>query len=331
MDCLDINLSFHFFKGNTSGLGGVFGICYATGISLPPLTSRPLPQVISRFQKTILSPITGKSADSLLSGAAVAAVGSSTEVEESASSPKSPLQKISTTKTPTPPAPPVPNTAAQEITTPKVTVPKLNLPKVTTPKVSMPKIKAQIRQETKTEPESVKKARLVEVFKKKGEEAGAQKAAGALKSKQEANAKVALKKKQDMEAAKQAKIELAAKKKQEMEAAKKSKTKVEGKAKQGSSQKAESLLLNRAKGTISLAALGIGSDKTESRSFTTKSKESPNQKTAPRGVPIINKWKKNRDGSVSFRRKYFAAFVIRNDKPELFFLGDWFHHRFKSV
>jgi hypothetical protein len=44
--------------GNTGGLGGVEGIKYATGSASPSLATRPLPLVLGRLKKKVLSPVT---------------------------------------------------------------------------------------------------------------------------------------------------------------------------------------------------------------------------------------------------------------------------------
>ena len=124
----------------------------------------------------------------------------------------------------------------------------------------------------------------------------------------QARAEAAEKKKQEMEDAKQARAAAAAKKKQDMEAAKQAQAgerksqmklgaQIKQKAKQEANkkQKAEALLSNKNSGTISLEKLGLGSE----RPGLFSSKKTSSQKTAPAGVPTINKWKKNRDGSVS--------------------------------
>ncbi len=85
--------------GNTGGLGGVFGILVATGVPLPPLTSRPLPQAISSLQSTILSPLTGKSSDDV---AAPAVPRAAPEPQARAPPPKPPPPVA-----PKPPPPPV--------------------------------------------------------------------------------------------------------------------------------------------------------------------------------------------------------------------------------
>lgn len=45
--------------GNTGGLGGIYGIFYATGIPLPAVVSRTIPEIISRAKADLLSPFLG--------------------------------------------------------------------------------------------------------------------------------------------------------------------------------------------------------------------------------------------------------------------------------
>jgi len=49
--------------GNTGGLGGVYGIFYGIGSPLPDIVSRPIPEIIERLKKTLLSPFTGIAVD----------------------------------------------------------------------------------------------------------------------------------------------------------------------------------------------------------------------------------------------------------------------------
>lgn len=79
--------------GNTGGLGGVFGIFYATGVPLPAIASRTVPEIVSRIKTDLLSPFTGKTADDLVK------VSQYLEVESKPSRPE-PKSKV-----PTPPIP----------------------------------------------------------------------------------------------------------------------------------------------------------------------------------------------------------------------------------
>ena len=77
--------------GNTGGLGGVFGIFYATGVPLPAIASRTVPEIVSRIKTDLLSPFTGKTADDLVK------ISQYPEVESKPSQPE-PKSKV-----PTPP------------------------------------------------------------------------------------------------------------------------------------------------------------------------------------------------------------------------------------
>ena len=95
--------------GNTGGLGGVFGIFYATGVPLPVIASRTISQIVSRAKTDLLSPFTGKKADDLIKVGKYPAV----ESKESQSKPgftvpSLPLQTSSKEQPITPKPPPAP-------------------------------------------------------------------------------------------------------------------------------------------------------------------------------------------------------------------------------
>ena len=105
-------LSFPALTGNTGGLGGVFGIFYATGIPLPALTTRPLPQILNRAQKAVLSPITGQGVDNFI-GVDEKPAPTAPVVNKVVDAPKPPiLEKAPAAETPKPvakaPAAPAP-------------------------------------------------------------------------------------------------------------------------------------------------------------------------------------------------------------------------------
>eukprot|EP00554_Chaetoceros_debilis_P016589 CAMPEP_0194126628 /NCGR_PEP_ID=MMETSP0150-20130528/60091_1 /TAXON_ID=122233 /ORGANISM="Chaetoceros debilis, Strain MM31A-1" /LENGTH=675 /DNA_ID=CAMNT_0038820501 /DNA_START=31 /DNA_END=2055 /DNA_ORIENTATION=- len=92
---------------NTGGLGGVFGIFYATGNAFPGLTSRPLPQIIARAQKAATSVFTGEDVDNFTSPS-LTPVPTPLDAIKSvslANTRKTPAQKLSTrSKSNVPPA-----------------------------------------------------------------------------------------------------------------------------------------------------------------------------------------------------------------------------------
>jgi hypothetical protein len=95
--------------GNTGGLGGVFGIFYATGVPLPAIASRTISQIVSRVKTDLLSPFTGKKADDLIKCSKYPVV----ESKEPPSRPdfkvpSPPLQTSSKEQPITPKPPPVP-------------------------------------------------------------------------------------------------------------------------------------------------------------------------------------------------------------------------------
>ncbi len=91
------------YTGNTGGLGGVFGIFYATGQALPGIASRPLPQIMARAQKAATSIFNGKSIDDF--GVKTPAAAATTAA--AASAPPAPPAPEPVVEVKSAPAPPV--------------------------------------------------------------------------------------------------------------------------------------------------------------------------------------------------------------------------------
>jgi len=125
---------------NTGGLGGIFGILYAAGAAPSPIQVRPLPQIISRIQKGLLSPITGKDVDDFASvedktSTSATFVPPPPKVEtapqvvaKSPTIPLIPLQppKVKVAPPPTPPTPPRQAKVQAKVEPQKVELPKVS-------------------------------------------------------------------------------------------------------------------------------------------------------------------------------------------------------------
>ena len=153
--------------GNTGGLGGVFGIFYATGQALPGLSSRPLPQLLARAQRAIAKPITGIDVDDFT-------LTPKKKEGERAATARDPVPKVASPLSETPPKP------EQKVDIPKIPpppLPKLELSKVSPPKIAPPKSKpapldiAKTKNvEAKSSEDALAKLKEEAVAKKKGAE-----------------------------------------------------------------------------------------------------------------------------------------------------------------
>ena len=153
------------------------------------------------------------------------------------------------------------------------------------------------------EAQALKEARLAEAQRKK-EEAEAKRVAAAEAAKQKAAEAQALKearlaevqrKKEEADAKRAAAAE--AVKQRSLEAQRK---REEAAAKRASKAKAEQVLQSaRPASTISLFGFGVKDDSVETKPSTAKPVKVTKVSKAPRGVPVISKWRENRDGSVS--------------------------------
>ena len=328
-------LSFPALTGNTGGLGGVFGIFYATGIPLPALTTRPLPQILNRAQKAVLSPITGQAVDDFI-GVDEKPAPTALVVNKVVDAPKPPedktfvLEKAPAAEAPKPvakapvaPAPEKPKVkpAPKKNTSPIAIAEEPADPvsdifsnlfgakaeeskadKAPTKEQRKPKPAAKTRPVVKKEPpvktEAVvakQKAALRAAAEQRKKEAEEKKATLAENAKQEAESK---------QAALAEKQKAAEEKRLTAIAANEAK-KRELEEKKAAAVKAASNIVTKAKkgATISLGFLNFGN----------KAEEEPTQPSsapskAPRGVPIISKWYENDDGSISGQISGSAAF-----------------------
>uniref|UniRef100_A0A7S2NW89 Uncharacterized protein n=1 Tax=Leptocylindrus danicus TaxID=163516 RepID=A0A7S2NW89_9STRA len=318
-------------QGNTGGLGGAFGIAYAVGLPFPEWAARPFPQILTRLQKQILQPITKIGVDDYLKTetpqAAIStlpSIGQKFQPEPPAKLPKL-SSKINFPKIPSPPiesaasvkeAPPA---AASKIipTTEKSPAVKISLPSINLPKIdaaddqkkqgadeAKQKKAAQIAavEEKKVAAAEAKKQRLLEIEEGKTRKAEEKRAADEARklAQEQVAAEKATKRAEVEEARKQMKeqaaAEQAAKRAEAAEAkrlaAAEAKAKREAAAK---ASKAEQTVKAASPGaTISLFSFGQ-----KSMSDEQPTKPAPKTKMAPRGVPTISKWRKNRDGSIS--------------------------------
>lgn len=83
--------------GNTGGLGGVYGIFYGIGSPLPDFVTRPIPEIVGRLKKSLLSPFTGIGVDDY---------GPSSSTATAVTTASSLLAKPQTTKSSKLPSPP---------------------------------------------------------------------------------------------------------------------------------------------------------------------------------------------------------------------------------
>ena len=164
-------------------------------------------------------------------------------------------------------------------------------------------VAAEAAKQRAAEAQALKETRLAEVRRKK-EEAEAKRVAAAEAAKQKAAEAQALKearlaevqrKKEEAEAKRAAAAEAA--KQRSLEAQRK---RDEAAAKRASKAKAEQVLQSaRPASTISLFGFGVKDDSVETKPSTAKPVKVTKVSKAPRGVPVISKWRENRDGSVS--------------------------------
>jgi len=303
------------YQGNTGGLGGVFGIFYATEIPLPAFATRPLPQIIARAQKGLLSPLTGKDVDDFVRfsaqpSAVARVVAPKPAVQERPTfvEAKAPTEEVSTPRSPPPPAaakvvkqapiakkvadisedPADPvndafaNFFAKKTEEVAIAAPKKQVTSAPPVKKQPPTIKEDTVAKQKAQLRAAAEERKSQADKKKKETEKAALAA----SEDRANAARAAVGAMRQAAEEKKAVAIAANelKKKELEekkaialAAANAKQTV-GKAKRGA--------------TISLGFFNFGSKDVDEKATKPSSK-------APLGVPTISKWKQNSDGSIS--------------------------------
>ena len=297
--------------GNTGGLGGVSGLLYASGAAPPAVAIRPLPQILSRFQKALLSPITGDDIDDF----------STTGVKETKFRPSPPpvapqqveeTNKQEVVKAPIAPTPiqkiepPKPKVSVPKISVPKVSVPKVSVPKLSIPKVSVPKVSAPKVSTAKVS--TAKKSTAIsddpsdavtDVFSNlfggsKIEEKKDTKVNQSVENKKKLAEE---KRKKTLAAAEAKRQETEEKKAKALAALAEKKKSTEEKQKSSKQVKEAENVLNKATSfsTISLGFLNFGqkSDGEQSGS------ESEQASSAPRGVPSLKNWRQNKDGSIT--------------------------------
>lgn len=295
---------------NTGGLGGAFGILYATGMPLPDLVSRPLPQILSRVQKSIISPFTGESVDDFTKPKSKV-----TEIKKSVAPPV--VQKTIQPLPPTPP--PVKQEKPKDVAVSKPkAAPKLAIKAPSIPKLPIKKAsseKAPVKKVTKpvAKKEPVKKSddavlkqkaalRAAEEERKK--QAAQNKLDDERKKKEAAQAALEAKKREfeEKKAAAEAKRQALEDKKAAATAANELKKKEleEKKAAALAASNAQKTISKAKKGaTISLGFFNFGSKKVD-ESSSSPAKDAPKVAAkAPRGVPTLSKWYQNKDGSVT--------------------------------
>jgi len=318
-------------QGNTGGLGGAFGIAYAIGAPFPAWAARPFPQILTRLQKQILQPITKIGVDDYLKTktpqAAIStlpSVGKKFQPEPPAKLPKL-SSKINFPKISSPPiesavsikeAPPAAaskvNPTTEKSPAVKISLPSINLPKINAADDQKKQAAGEAKQkkaaqiaaveEKKVAAAEAKKQKLLEIEEAKTRKAEEKRAAEEARklAQERAAAEQATKRAEVEEARKQMKeqtaAEQAAKRAEAAEAkrlaAAEAKAKREAAAK---ASKAEQTVKAASPGaTISLFSFGQKSTSDEQ-----STKPAPKTKMAPRGVPTISKWRKNRDGSIS--------------------------------
>jgi len=315
----------------------VFGILYASGVAPPPIASRPLPQILSRVQKGLLSPITGKDVDDFANVKTNDDTSSSpipTPVVKPPLPPQTPPQFVTeekkslTTKASTTTTPQTP------ITLPKIPVSEVKVPalKISTPKVLPPTTKkaspAKITPPTKialqaniappkvstiSEKKSPKVAAtsanpsdpVTESFSslfsglKPPETKGVSKTSQKEKQMQNDKKRAEEKRKQALAAVEAKKKEAEIKRSLAIAAAEeKRKLAMEKKIALDRAKESERVL-NKAKpgSTISLGFFGFG---LKPEQGSRKDEESVKTTSAPpRGVPTLRNWRQNRDGSIT--------------------------------
>lgn len=278
--------------GNTGGLGGVFGIFYATGVPLPAWSARPLPQILARAQKAVLGPITQKDVDDFANtgkdvepipgpSSVQNKVVDSPEVEESKTFvvQKAPIPKDAeptSSKTfvvPKPPdAPPKKILPITDNPTDPVTDAFTSLfgGSAQGSKVTSEQGQKQLKQNKEESTVSKQKAALVAASEERTRIAAEKQAALAAK-------KQAAEEKRLAAIAKNEEKKKELEKKREVAAAAKGAKDSLAKAKKGA--------------TISLGFLTFGAKEDE---------EVPKPSSrAPRGVPTLSKWYQNSDGSIT--------------------------------
>ena len=289
---------------------------------MPPLTSRPLPQAISSFQNSILSPFTGK--DSGVSKAAPRPkVSAKPPVAPTPPSPpaqkKSPIAKVSVSEEPADPVTDVfsnlfsGKSGESKESTPKKAV-KPAAPKRAVKPAAQKKVVKPAASKKAVKPAAPKKA--VKPAAPKEDVVANQKAA--LRAADEKRKKLAVQNKaeaeekrilaaqaakaafEDRKATAQAKKRAAEEKKAAAIAANELKFKEmeEKRATALAAKGAKQTIAKAKKGaTISLGFFNFGSDSDDES--TPDAKSPKDSATAPRGVPTLTKWYQNNDGSIT--------------------------------
>jgi hypothetical protein len=308
----------------------VFGIFYATGIPLPALSTRSLPQILSRAQRAVLSPITGEDVDNFI-GTDASSLPTPSVVNKVIDAPETDESKtLIVKKKPIVKKPvaiskkiAVPSEPAKKLR-PVAKVPKMekpvkeesadpvtdvfsNLfggkaqgPSVDKEEVAKPQTSAKKQPIAKNQPAAKtddvvakQKAKVRAAADKRKKEAEEKRAMLAENTRQEAAAKQAALVERKKAAEEKRLFAIAANKTKKKE--------VDIKKAAVTANQAETLLSKAKKGaTISLGFLNFGGKKDDE-----PSKSSPK---APRGVPTISKWYPNRDGSITGQISGSSAF-----------------------
>lgn len=277
------------FSGNSGGLGGVEGTKYAMGTPEPGIASRPLPQTLARLRKRLLEPISKIGVDDYV----LAAPSISTPLNKvsdpivPSTESKRPLAKINIPTTTVPPVSPVTKIV-------KNVAPPASL------KINQAAVKESMQQQQQQQTAKVqgaaegKKAEQAAATKRKAEEVEKKKKIDLerTKLKSETNA-----------AARQA---VDAKKAASMEAAKRNAEKVKAMAQK--ERVANKVPEYKTSKTLKIPPAKIINPKLAATServaaaqtfFVATPKSDASPRTAPRGVPTLNKWKKSGDGCIT--------------------------------
>ncbi len=300
-------------------MGGVNGILYAAGAAPSAIDVRPLPQILSRLQKGLLSPLTGKDVDDFASVDA-ADVKPRPIVTPPPTPPEPPQQQPPILKkeaavVPTPPPTP-PQQEKQEVTPPppKVsTPPTLQIPKP--PKISIPEIKppqpsaAEDKKQVKISDElSDPVTEAFSSFFSSPSKPAAAPASPASTNEPSAAEKAKLARKKEAEEKRKAALAAAEERRREAEE-KRAKALVAAEEKRRLAEEKKDALkkaekvLNQAKprATISLGFFGFGQkpDAKEEEGGKGGAEADDKPTGAPRGVPTLKNWRQKSNGSIT--------------------------------
>jgi len=292
---------------NTGGLGGTSGILYAAGAAPSPIAVRPLPQILSRLQKGLLSPLTGQDVDDF----------ATVDVDETKARPipvattpplpptppqaqpqppiveKEEIEPEVTLPTP-PPVPPQMETKTTPVPAPKVSTPPtlslLKPPKISLPEIKAPQTPAPAEETISDEPSDPVTEVFSSFFSPAAKSAPSSPKETSNDKSTAEEAKLARKKEAEE---KRAKALAAADEKRRLAEEKKDALK-----------KAEKVLSQaKPRATISLGFFGFGqkpdAKKEEQQQGGGTPKAAVPAAGAPRGVPTIKDWRQKSDGSIT--------------------------------